>query len=158
MDRTGPASLTGLRSPLPLALATVAWGAAWSAPSLFQAWRDAPFDRLGAVAAAAWALAAAAAFRRSHAPAGLWLAAAWLASFAGVAGELNVALHAALALAAAALAATTGRRLALVALAVSWMPALGWALRETGPAMVNGLRLAGGVAALALAVGWRRRP
>jgi hypothetical protein len=157
MDRTGTPRLTGFRSPLPLALATVAWGAAWSAPSLLQAWRDAPFDRLGALAAAAWALAAAAAFRRGHPPSGLWVAAAWLASFAGVAGELNVALHAALALAAGALAAHGVQRLALLLLAVSWMPALGWALREAGPAAVNGLRVAGAVAALTLAGWWRFR-
>jgi hypothetical protein len=157
MDRTGTPPLTGLRSPLPLALATVAWGAAWSAPSLLQAWRDAPFDRLGSVAAAAWALAVVASFRRGHPPSGVWLAGSWLASFAGVAGELNVALHAALALAAGALAANGAQRLALLGLAVAWMPALGWALREAGPGAVNGLRAAGAVAAVALALWWRRR-
>jgi hypothetical protein len=131
------------------------WCAGWST-DLLAAWRHAPYDRLGWVAASGWAIAFLVAAKSSTRLAGWWLAVGGLASFISVAGELNVAQHAALALVAAALAGGGFRGAVLVLLALGWMPVLGWALRATGPAAVNSLRAVAALAAVGTAWRWRR--
>ena len=76
-------------------------------------------------------------------------------SFVGVAGDLNVARH--VALAAAGAAWVGGGRLGwvIVALAVFWMPALGWAGRSLGADVVNGLRVIGALAYVGFA--WKQK-
>jgi len=99
---------------------------AWHAADLVHAWRHSPYDRLG-----------------------------WLAI--GVIGDLNFLVYWGLAGALGSLAHFRPRAAWLwLALAGSWMPALGWLGSETylGPITVNGLRVA--LAVLAAVIGWRR--
>lgn len=135
-----------------LALATLAWALCWCG-DVAVAWRDAPYDRFGWVAAAGWAVFVFMAGRRAPRAAGWWLAAAWAASCAGAAGELNVAQHAGLALAGAAWSGGGSRGLAALALAAAWMPALGWATRGAGADVTSGLRVLAGATGAMLA--WR---
>jgi len=135
-----------------LALATLAWTLFWCG-DVVTAWRSAPYDRLGWVAAVGWVALVVMAGAKSARSAGLWVAAALLVSCAGVAGELNVAQHAGLALAGAAWAGGGWRGLIVVLLATGWMPALGWATRGFGAEVVGGLRVSAGLASAALA--WR---
>jgi hypothetical protein len=131
------------------------WCGAWCA-DLVAAWRFAPYDRLGVVAALAWLAALVVAARTSSRLARGWLVAGGLLSFVGVAGELNVAQHGAFALVAGAVAGGGSRAWWLLLLAPGWMPVLGWALRSAGPEVVNGLRVLAGVAAAGLAWHWSR--
>jgi hypothetical protein len=133
----------------------LAWCGAWCA-DLVAAWRFAPYDRLGAVAALAWLVALVVGARNSSRLARGWLAAGGLVSFVGVAGELNVAQHGALALVAGAVAGGGLRAWWFLLLALGWMPVLGWALRSAGPEVVNGLRVLTGVTAAGLAWQWSR--
>jgi hypothetical protein len=135
-----------------LALATLGWALFWCG-DVVTAWRHAPYDRLGWVAAAGWAAFVLMAGRRSASAAGWWLAAAWVVSCSGVAGELNIAQHAGLALAGAAWAGGGWRGLAVLVLAAGWMPALGWATRGAGSDATTALRALAGAAGAALA--WR---
>jgi hypothetical protein len=128
-----------------LAIATLAWSAAWCG-DLLAAWRHAPYDRLGCLAAAGWLGAVVVAGSRATRPDGRWLVAAWMVSFVGVAGDLNVARHAALAAAGAAWVGGGRRGWTIVGLAVFWMPALGWAGRSLGADAVNSLRVFGALA------------
>ncbi len=129
-----------------LGLATFVWCMAWCG-DLVAAWRHAPYDRFGWVAALAWLGLVAGQGARTKARENRWLVAAWIFSFLGVAGNLNVARHAALALAGAAWAGGGWvRGLVVMGVAVFWMPALGWGARGLGAEAVNGLRLAGAVA------------
>lgn len=139
-------------------LCTLVWTALWCG-DLPAAWRHAPYDRAGAAAMALWATAAALAPRQFR-PARRWLAAAWLGSFVGVAGELHVAQHAALVGAVAAWLPANGWRIAFSVTAVSWMPAFGWALAGCTPAAVNGARLLLSAAVLTAtaAARWRSNP
>ncbi len=131
------------------------WCAAWSG-DLIAAWIHAPYDRLGAVAALAWSLAFGSAARTTRDLSGFWLFAGGVASFVGVAGELNVAQHAALAMVAAAIVGGRSKGYWLLFLAVGWMPALGWAMRWAGPVATNLIRLLDSGIALGLAWRWRR--
>lgn len=141
-----------------LALATLAWSAAWCG-DLIAAWRHAPYDRAGVVAALAWGLFVARLGRRAEETRGGWLGLAWACSFIGIAGDLNVARHAAVAFAGAAWAGGGwGRGAGVVLLAAGWMPALGWAGRGLGADGVNGLRLAMAAGALAMLWRWRGKP
>lgn len=133
----------------------LAWCAAWCA-DLIDAWRHAPFDKLGVLAAAGWLAAFAVAVRQPAKLAGAWLALGGLASFVGVAGELNVAQHVALALVGAALVGGKGPGCVLLLLAVGWMPVLGWALRWAGPDATNSVRVLSGLAAAGCAWRWSR--
>jgi hypothetical protein len=136
-----------------LLLATLAWCAAWSA-DLVDAWRHAPFDRLGWCAMLAW-LAAIGTARKAECGGGLSLAlviGAWVVSLVGIAGELNVAGHVALALAGAGCVRDRRVALVLVALAPGWMPAFGWLLRDAGAHLVLLLRMTCAVACAVLVV------
>lgn len=134
------------------ALATLVWTLAWCGDVL-QAWRDSPYDRFGWAAAAGWAAWVVIAGRGAARAPGGWLAAAWALSFVGVAGELNIVQHTAVAFAGAAWAGGGRRGVGVLLLAAGWMPALGWALRGAGAEVVVGLRVAAGLAGAALA--WR---
>ena len=137
-----------------LALATLVWSATWCG-DLLAAWQHAPYDRFGWLAAAVWVTAVVMTGRRATRPDGRWLLVAWVMSFVGVAGDLNVARH--VALAAAGAAWVGGGRLGwvIVALAVFWMPALGWAGRSLGADVVNGLRVIGALAYVGFA--WKQK-
>lgn len=138
--------MKGWRAGDGLGLATLVWCLAWSG-DLVAAWRHAPYDRFGWVAALAWLALVAVLGARTKARENRWLVVAWIFSFLGIAGNLNVARHAALALAGAAwVGGGWMRGLAVMVAAASWMPALGWGARGLGAEAVNGLRLAGAVA------------
>lgn len=128
------------------------WCVAWSR-DLIGAWLHAPYDRLGPVAAVAWMIALRQATMTTCDVSGGWLLGAGLLSFVGIAGELNVALHLALAMAAAAVVGGRQKGLALLLLAIGWMPALGWVMRWAGPAVTNLVRLFD--AGLAIGLAWR---
>jgi hypothetical protein len=137
-----------------LALATLAWTLCWCG-DVAVAWRDAPYDRLGVIAAAGWIAFVWMAGLIAPAASGWWLAAAWVFSCAGAAGELNVAQHAGLALAGAAWAGGGRKGLAVLLLAAGWMPALGWSARGAGADFAAVLRVLAGAAGALLA--WRER-
>ncbi len=139
-----------------LALATLGWTLYWCG-DVATAWRHSPFDQFGWMAAAGWAAYVFMAGRRSAAAAGWWLAAALAVSCAGVAGELNVAQHAGLALAGAAWAGGGWRGVGVLVLAAGWVPALGWAGRGFGADGLAGVRVAAGLAGAALALREGRR-
>ena len=142
------------REGLVFCLVTLVWMLAWCG-DIVQAWRHSPYDRLGWVAAGGWAAWVVLAGRRVTHASWVWWAAAWLVSFVGVAGELNVVQHAALALAAAAWVGGGGRGWGVLVLAAGWLPALGWVGRGAGAELVLGVRLLAGTAGLVLA--WRER-
>ena len=136
---------------------TLLWTAAWCA-NLADAWRHAPYDRTGPLAALLWILAAVA-LPHAPVPARWLLVAAWLASLIGVVGSLNVARHLAVVCAVAAWLPSLPLRLVVAVTALSWMPALGWALSGWSPFAVNTLRLVAAAGALAFALVRRvRRP
>lgn len=121
-------------------LCTLIWTAAWCG-DLLGAWRHAPYDQAGPGAAALW-LVALLLLRRDVAPRRAWLAAAWAGSLIGAVGTLHVAHHVALMCAVCAWLPWRRQRILAAITAVSWMPALGWALAVWSPATLNGVRLA----------------
>ena len=123
-----------------------------------RTWHDSPFDRGGQAILALWflpVLVAVLAPWRAGAAGGRYAHSSLLAAISlgllmlGTAASLNVLQHAALALAAAAFMPRSGWTLLWLGLAVSWMPALGWATDGLGVPMVVGLRLGLSLGALA---------
>ena len=132
---------------------------AWHAADLVHAWRHSPYDRLGWLAMIIWVIPAGWAIGRgAHDIYQFKLAMISLAlALIGVIGDLNFLVYWGLAGALGSLAHFRPRAAWLwLALAGSWMPALGWLGSETylGPITVNGLRVA--LAVLAAVIGWRR--
>lgn len=139
-----------------LGLVTLVWSAAWCA-DLADAWRHAPYDRLGWLAAAGWMAAVAAGGGDGRAVSRGWLALSWLATLGGVAGELNVAQHVGLGLAGAAWVGGGGRGGLVLALAASWWPAAGWLGRGAGVEAVLAARVVGALLGVGLAWVWWTR-
>ena len=128
------------------------WGVlafcAWQSSNLVTGWRHSPFDRLEWLALGIWlapTLASVGGFLAAG-PAGkrgIWLA--WLAlaaCLAGILTDMHFLKHGALALACAAVTPPFRFDIAWLALAVAWMPALGWIVRGVPASGVVGIRLA----------------
>ena len=128
------------------------WGVlafcAWQSSNLVTGWRYSPFDRLEWLALGIWmapTLASAAGFLPAG-PAGkrgvylAWLA--LVACLAGILTDMHFLKHGALALACAAVTTPSRFEIAWIALAVAWMPALGWIVRGVPASGVVGIRLA----------------
>ncbi len=106
-----------------------------------RAWRSSPFDWGGQAALALWSLPVLAAVIKNLRPAGKASACVCSVFFStaalgllmlGTASSLNLFKHAALAVAAAAFMPRTTWTFWWLALAVSWMPVLGWAGNGAG--------------------------
>ena len=130
---------------LRVAATAVCLYAAWQARDLPAAWLHSPFDHLGALAFAVWAIPLGIGIAGNERPRPVWLCASLAISLAGVVLDVNFFKNAGFATALASFLSsgrrTAGRRL-WVAGALSWMPILGWLLDGEGPFFVNGLRLA----------------
>jgi hypothetical protein len=125
----------------------------WQAfPGLVDAWRHAPFDRLGWLAFGLWA--APVIYRavrppresRPGLPALAWVALGLL--LCGSLADVNALCNLALAAAIGGFMPRHQATLAWLALSVAWMPALGWAGATVGAVALNALRALLGAAAL----------
>lgn len=129
-------------TPTAVEWAITAYSAALSA-SLWEAWRHAPLERGSWLFLAVWMLPMTR--RRSPDPRSrpAWpFVGALVLTTLGVAGSLNAACHAGLALALAGLAGTPPRTPVWLAASVSWMPACGWLLQHWPGEVRFGTRLA----------------
>ena len=136
---------------------------AWRSADLLQAWQHSPYDKVGWLAFALGCLPlgwVCLRRRQEDVPEQLpWLP--WLAvalGLIGSLGHLNFLTYWGLACAVVALRRNSWKSLPWLALALCWMPVLGWAAARFSPTTVSGLRLAlATLAVVAGSWGWRRR-
>ncbi len=134
----------------------IALYAAWNARNLTAAWLHSPFDRCGAPAFLLWLVPIV--WIRAKGPldgararvSTAAFAAGLVLSFAGVAADLGVVKYAGLAIALAGFLPIQPARFLWLACAAGWMPAAGWAFSSHGVILVNAMRAAIGLAAMAL--------
>jgi hypothetical protein len=146
------------RRPSLVAAAVVIY-CGWQSLSLIEAWRHAPFDRLGWVAFLIWlAPLAVLWFRPGDAmriaganPVLLWLGLSL--SVVGMLGEINVLCHAGFACALAGTIGWSWNFAFWLLSAVSWMPVFGYFVSSLAPQLVPAARLV----VATLAAGWTLR-
>jgi hypothetical protein len=142
--------------PFPWVDAAILGFSAWrSFPGLLEAWRHAPYDRLGWIAFLLWIAPLVWRFSQPPRP---WFAGhpacSWLALLlllGGSLADINALKYGALAVALAGFQPRLLLTVPWLLLGVAWMPALGWLGAPLGTAGMHGLRLLLGC--LALGVG-----
>lgn len=156
-----------MKARIPKFTVDAQWGVlalcAWQSADLVTAWAHSPFDRYGWLALALWlapVFAAAFGFRAALPASRRSFHLAWLALFTcltGVLTEMHFLQHAALALAGVAVTPRFRLDNLWLALALAWMPALGWLLGGLPVSGVAAIRLAlTAVAALLVLVSVRQ--
>ena len=143
--------------PFPWVDAAIVGLSAWRAfPGLLDAWRHAPYDRLGGIAFLLWIAPLVWRYARSPRPWStghpVWPWVALVLLLGGSLADINAVQYLALAAALTAFQPRHGLTLLWLVTGAAWMPALGWLGAPLGTMGMHGLRLLLG--GLALGVGW----
>jgi hypothetical protein len=114
----------------------------YQAQDLGHAWTSSPFDRAGSMAFLLWALPILYKAWSGRSMRMTWFAAGVILSLLGSLGDLNAVKYGGLAVTACGFLPVLRVTWIHLAAAACWMPLLGWLLGFTGPAAVNGMRVA----------------